>query len=46
MCRVQTHTDLPELPQELSIAEKYYSKRQNETGGEESDDVAVIDHVG
>lgn len=43
---VWVHTDLPELPQELSIAEKYNSKRQNETGGEESDDVAVIYHVG
>lgn len=46
MCCVGTHTDLPELPQELSIAEKYYSKRQNETGGKESDDVAMILHVG
>lgn len=46
MCRVRTHTNLLELPQELSIAEKNDSKRQNEAGGEESDDVAVIFHVG
>lgn len=38
--------DLPEFPEELSIAEKYHSKRENETGGEESDDVAVIHHAG
>lgn len=46
VCPVRTHTDLPELPQELSIAEEYHSKGQNETGGEESDDVAVVYDVG
>lgn len=40
-----THTDLSELPQEFSITEKDNSKRQNETGAEKSDDVAVIGHV-
>lgn len=39
---VITHTDLPELSQQLSIAVEYNSKRQNKTGDEESDDVAVI----
>lgn len=40
-----TPTDLSELPQELSIAEKYNSERQNEAGAEEGDDVAVAGHV-
>lgn len=39
-------TDLPELPEEFSIAKEYQSERENETGGEESDDVAVIHYVG
>lgn len=45
VCCVRTNADLPELSQELPITEKYNSKRQNEAGGEESDDVAVISHV-
>lgn len=40
-----TVTDLSELPQEFSITEKDNSKRQNEAGAEEGDDVAVIGHV-
>lgn len=39
------HTDLSELPQEFSITEKDNSKRQNEAGAEEGDDVAVIGHI-
>lgn len=39
-------SDLSEFPEELSVAEEYHSKRENETGGEESDDVAVIHHAG
>lgn len=46
VCCGRTHTDLLELLQELSITEKYNTERQNETGAEESDDVAVIYHVG
>lgn len=38
-------TDLSELPQEFSITEKDNSKRQNEAGAEEGNDVAVIGHV-
>lgn len=45
MWRATTQTHLPELPQELSIAEKYNSERQNEAGAEEGDDVAVTGHV-
>lgn len=44
--RVPLRTDLPEFPQELSIAEEYHSKGQNEAGGEESDDVAVVCDIG
>lgn len=40
-----TVTDLPELPQEFSITEEDNSKRQNEAGAEEGNDVAVIGHV-
>lgn len=39
-------TDLPKLPEELSIAEEYHSKRENETGDEESYDVAVVNQAG
>lgn len=45
-CLLCENLYLLELSQELSITEKYNSKRQNEAGAEESDDVAVIYHVG
>ena len=40
-----TSTDLSELPHQFSIAEKDDSKRQNEAGKEEGDDVGVIGHI-
>lgn len=46
LCVRCVRTDLPELPEELPIAVEYHSKRQNETGDEEREDVAVICHVG
>lgn len=42
----QLRTDLSELPEELPIAEENHSKWENETSGEESDDITVVCYVG